>query len=67
MNRLRRTNDVIKFIPDYMASVTATQLRAINELAASVASHNKITVAVFGGLVAGTAYSAFGGGLLMMY
>ena len=63
MDRLRRTNDVIKFIPDYLASITATQLRSINDLASKVAEHNKITVAVFGGMVAGTAYSAFGGGL----
>jgi hypothetical protein len=61
LQKARQANDTVTFAPDYVSSVTAEQLRKLNQLADRVGRYHKTTVAVFGGVVAGTAYSVFGG------
>jgi len=57
----RKINDTFNFEVDYTSSISVDQIEAINKLALSIIKHKKITIATYGGVVAGTAYSTFAG------
>jgi enoyl-CoA hydratase/carnithine racemase len=57
----RKINDTFNFEVDYTSSISVDQIEAINKLALNIIKHKKITIACYGGVVAGTAYSTFAG------
>ena len=63
----RKLNDTFVFTPDYIGGVSTMQLEAINKLSSSVDTSSKVTIASYSGVVAGTAYSVFGGKWIIIF